>query len=118
MSEATRLQHYFPVGFVPHGSYLLTAGAAGAMFGGGWTALTGTTRVRDREISREEAIARMVKNAAIGAGAGVLIGTAAHFAKAYPLSTVTVVLAAGAVALYLAERGQEQEGTRPARRRR
>ena len=68
--------------FVPAGSYFLRAGAAGAMVAGAWTAYSEVPRVRDREITSEEAMSRVLKNAALGAGAGVVIGAAAHPAHA------------------------------------
>lgn len=93
--------------FVPAGSYFLRAGAAGAMVAGAWTAYSEVPRVRDREITSEEAMSRVLKNAALGAGAGVVIGAAAHLAKTHPLTGVAAVLAAGAGALYLAGRNQK-----------
>ena len=57
--------------FVPAGSYFLRAGAAGAMVAGAWTAYSEVPRVRDREITSEEALSRVLKNAALGAGAGL-----------------------------------------------
>ena len=95
--------------FVPSGPYLLGAGATGAMVAGGWTALSDVLRVRDQEITSEEAITHAIRNAALGAGAGVLIGAAAHLARAYPLTGVAAVLAVGAGALYLAGRSRKEE---------
>ena len=112
MNNLGELQHggQFAIGcLVPSGPYLLRAGAAGAMIAGGWTAFSDVTRVRDGEIDAETAITHALKNAALGAGAGAMIGVAAHLARSYPLTGVAAVLAAGAGALYLAGRSQKQE---------
>lgn len=99
----------FDIGyFVPSGPYFLRAGAAGAMVAGGWTAFSDVLRVRDQEITSQEAISHVVRNAALGAGAGVLIGAAAHLARAYPVTGVAAVLAVGAGALYLAGRTRKE----------
>jgi ABC-type Mn2+/Zn2+ transport system permease subunit len=99
----------FDIGyFVPPGPFFLRAGAAGAMVAGGWTAFSDILRVRDQEITSREAISHVVRNAALGAGAGVLIGAAAHLARAYPVTGVAAVLAVGAGALYLAGRTRTQ----------
>ena len=99
----------FDIGyFVPSGQYFLRAGAAGAMVAGGWTAFSDVLRVRDQEITSQEAISRAIRNAALGAGAGVLIGASAHLARAYPVTGVAAVLAVGAGALYLAGRTRTQ----------
>ena len=92
--------------FIPSGPYLLSAGAAGAMIAGGWTAFSDVLRVRDQEIASEEAIYHTLRSAALGAGAGLLIGAAAHVARTHPLTGVAAVLAVGAGALYLAGRNQ------------
>ena len=92
--------------FIPPGPYLLRAGAAGAVIAGGWTAFSDVLRVRDQEIASTDAIYHTIRNAALGAGAGVLIGAAAHFARTHPLTSVATVLAVGAGALYLAGRNQ------------
>lgn len=76
------------------------------MIAGGWAAVTDLRRMREGELTRDEAIKHTVTNAAIGAGAGVLAGTAAHLVRNHPLTGVAVVLAVGAGALYMA--GQEK----------
>lgn len=102
--------------FIPPGPYLLRAGAAGAMIAGGWTAFSDVLRVRDQKLATEEAISHTIRNAALGAGAGVLIGAAAHFARTHPLTGVVTVLAVGAGALYLAGRnqGEREPSVQPA----
>ena len=79
------------------------------MVASGWTAFSDVLRVRDQEITSREAISHVVRNAALGAGAGVLIGAAAHLARSYPLTGVVAVLAVGTGALYLAGQSQKQE---------
>ncbi|ODR95267.1 hypothetical protein AUC70_06140 [Methyloceanibacter stevinii] len=107
MTYSNDVQSYgYAAPMLPAGPYLLRTGATGAMIAGGWAAVTDLRRMREGEISRDEAIKHTVTNAAIGAGAGVLVGTAAHLARNHPLAGVAVVLAAGAGALYLA--GQEK----------
>jgi hypothetical protein len=109
MGELQRFGEYGIGCFVPAGPYLLRVGAAGAMVAGAWTAYSDLARVRDGKISSNEAISRAVKNAALGAGAGVAIGAAAHLARTYPLTGVAAVLAVGAGALYLAGRNRSEE---------
>lgn len=111
MSSAYNIQYYDNYGArlcVPPASYLIRAGATGAMVAGGWAAYSDLSRVKKQEISREEAVSRTLTGAAVGAGAGVLVGTAAHLARCHPMVGLAAVLAAGAGALYLAGSGTKQ----------
>lgn len=109
LSELRHSSHFDIHQVMPSGAYLVRAGAAGAMVAGGWTAFSDVLRVRNHEITSQEAISRAVKNAALGAGAGAFIGAASHLARTYPLMGVAAVLAAGAGALYVAGRAQEAQ---------
>jgi hypothetical protein len=103
--------------YVPPGGYLLHVGAVGAMAGGGWAAFSDISRVRNQQISRNEAISHTVTNAAIGAGAGLVVGAAAYLARHHPLAGTVAVLAVGVGALYLAGKAKtEQSRTIPVSR--
>ncbi|MEG6508989.1 hypothetical protein V6C03_08395 [Methyloligella sp. 2.7D] len=116
MTFPSHVQNYAYGGAaIPAGPMLVRSAAAGAMIAGGWTAVTDLRRMRDDEISRDEAIKHTLCNTAFGAGAGVLLGSAAHLARNYPLAGVAVVLAAGSGALYLAgqKKAKAENGEEP-----
>lgn len=89
-------------------SDLLRLAAAGAMVGGAWSVFTDAGRVRAEELSLPDAVRHTVQNAAIGAGAGMVVGAAACVAKTHPGIGVLAVLTLGVGALYLAERSRPQ----------
>lgn len=93
---------------LPSGNQVLRNGAAGAMLASALTAITDVPRVRAGTVSRERALSHALRNAAVGAGAGVLAGAAAHLARRHPVAGVVTMLAAGAGAVYLAARSLPQ----------
>ena len=95
---------------VPSADALLRAGATGAMTAAVWSVYSQTGAVNSGSVSREAAIAQTLKHAAVGAGAGVVLGGAAHLARRTPLLGLAAVIAAGVGALYLAGRGTKAVG--------
>ncbi|MCB9959728.1 MAG: hypothetical protein H6843_14120 [Rhodospirillaceae bacterium] len=91
---------------LPLGTQLLRAGATGAMVGGGLSVAGDLARVRDQQISRDEAVSRAARKAAMGASAGVAVSLAARVARRHPVTGLAAVLAFGAGALYLAGRAR------------
>lgn len=84
---------------VPNGSQILRAGVSGAAIAGTWTAIYETMRVRNNEITTEEAIRTTATSAAIGAGAGAVAHIASHVARGVPILGLAAV---AAIVLYLA----------------
>ncbi|MGC9449413.1 hypothetical protein [Cereibacter sphaeroides] len=113
------IQHYTRVAtrqverMVPPADALLRAGATGAMAATVWSVYSQSPSVTDGSIPRNSAISQAMKHAAIGAGAGVVIGTAAHVARRTPLLGLAGVIAACVGALYLAGRGRKPETSAP-----
>lgn len=87
-----------PQSVVPSGNQIFRAGVSGAAIAGTWTAIYETMRVRNNEITAEEAIRTTATSAAIGAGAGAVAHIAAHLARGVPILGLGAV---AALVLYL-----------------
>lgn len=74
-----------PQSVVPSGNQIFRAGVSGAAIAGTWTAIYETMRVRNNEITMEQAIRTTASSAAIGAGAGAVAHVAAHLARGVPI---------------------------------
>ena len=80
----------------PDGGELLRASVSGAAIAGSWAAIYEAIRVRNNEITAEEAVRITVGSAAVGAGAGAVAQIASHVARSIPLLGLAA-LAAGVV---------------------
>ncbi len=85
-----------PNGAIPPTGEILRAGASGAAIAGTWTAIYETVRVRNNEITADEAIQATAKSAVVGAGAGAVAHLASHIARSVPMIGLAA-LAIGAV---------------------
>ena len=88
-----------PQGRVPSGDQIIRASVSGAAIAGAWTGVYEAIRVRNDEITAEEALRATASSAAIGAGAGAIAVVASHVARSMPLLGLA---ARAASALYLA----------------
>ncbi|PTQ71889.1 hypothetical protein [Celeribacter persicus] len=98
-------------GTLPDASQIMRSGVNGAAITGAWTAINETIRVRNGEITTEEAVKATANSAAIGAGAGAVASVASHIARSIPLSSLALI-ALGAGVLYLSK--QSKKTTPPA----
>lgn len=107
MSEPD-LQRAQPQPIVPSGGAVVRAGLSGAAIAGAWTGIHEAIRVRNGEISSEEAVRTTLNSAAIGAGAGTVATVVGHVARSMPL----LALAGAAVGLvYLANQAPKTSAT-------
>lgn len=100
-----------PNAAIPNAGEILRASASGAAIAGTWTAIYETMRVRNKEITAEEAIRYTANSAAVGAGAGAVAHIASQVARNIPLLGLAA-LAAGVV--YIASTSH-QAGPVPAK---
>lgn len=92
-------QHEQAQPILPGGGAVMRAGFSGAAIAGAWTGIYEAVRVRNGEISSEDAVRTTLNSAAIGAGAGTVATVVGHVARSMPL----LALAGAAVGLiYLA----------------
>lgn len=80
---------------LPSAGTVLQAGAFGAALGGVTTGLADTVRLRDGEITRDEAVRDVAKASLSGAASMAVAATAAHVARARPVLGLGLLAVAG-----------------------
>ncbi len=81
-------------GMFPATDTIVRAGLNGAAITGAWTAINEVIRLRNNEITADEALRSTGNSAAIGAGAGAVATIASHVARNAPVLGLAL-LAAG-----------------------
>lgn len=105
-------QHGGPQAVVPAGGDILRAGVSGAAIAGTWTAIYEAMRVRNNEITTEEAVRTTAASAAIGAGAGAVAHVASQAARSVPILGLAAL---AAVVLYLMSPARKPASAEPDR---
>ena len=83
---------------MPTASQVVRAGASGAAIAAAWTGVNETMRVRNHEITTDEAVRTTVNSAAIGAAAGAVAQVASTVARGLPpLGLALLALGVGVV---------------------
>ncbi len=86
---------------LPRASSVLQAGAFGATLGGLSTGVMELARVRQGQITRQQALENVVKSSAQGAATMAVASVASQMVRAHPLFSVAALAAAGIGALAL-----------------